>query len=86
MKFSMRFILVLFLIFIFLNSCASTKKNTGENSAEDKKIEDIAVNEPKTETDKEAGIEAVKDVKTANEAHTDSAEDNGTLKDFRTKD
>lgn len=81
MKFSMRFILVLFLIFIFLNSCASTKKNTGENSAEDKKIEDIAVNEPKTETDKEAGIEAVKDVKTANEAHTDSAEDNGTLKD-----
>ena len=41
MKLSIRFILILFLIFIFFNSCASTKKNTGESLVEDKKTEDI---------------------------------------------
>ena len=61
MKLSIRFILVLFLIFIFFNSCASTKKNTGEALIEDKKTEDIAVNEPKTETDEESDTEAPKD-------------------------
>ena len=61
MKLSIRFILILFLIFIFFNSCASTKKNTGEALIEDKKTEDIAVNEPKTETDEESDTEAPKD-------------------------
>ena len=41
MKLSIRFILMLFLIFIFLNSCASTKKTAGESLVEDKKTEDI---------------------------------------------
>ena len=61
MKLSIHFILILFLIFIFFNSCASTKKNTGEALIEDKKTEDIAVNEPKTETDEESDTEAPKD-------------------------
>ena len=58
---SIRYILILFLIFIFLNSCASTKKNTGETLIEDKKTENIAANEPKTETDKESDTEVPKD-------------------------
>ncbi len=60
---SIRYILILFLIFIFLNSCASTKKNTGETL--DKKTENIAANEPKTETDKESDTDTSKDSENA---------------------
>ncbi|UTC68477.1 outer membrane protein assembly factor BamD [Treponema sp. OMZ 791] len=45
----MRFILVLFLIFILFNSCASTKKSSGENPAEIKKTEDVVPNDSKPE-------------------------------------
>ena len=62
---SIRYILILFLIFIFLNSCASTKKNTGETLIEDKKTENIAANEPKTETDKESDTDTSKDSENA---------------------
>lgn len=72
MKLSIRFILILFLIFIFFNSCASTKKNTGEALIEDKKTEDIAVNEPKTETDKENNIEGIKEAETSNETNAET--------------
>ena len=61
MKLSIRFILMLFLIFIFLNSCASTKKTAGESLVEDKKTEDIAVNEPKPETGRGSDTETPKD-------------------------
>lgn len=60
---SIRYILILFLIFIFLNSCASTKKNTGETL--DKKTENIAANEPKTKTDKESDTDTSKDSENA---------------------
>ena len=68
MKFSIRFIVILFLIFIFFNSCASTKKNAGEALIEDKKTEDIAVNEPKTETSKETDTETVKETESAEDS------------------
>ncbi|UTC77900.1 outer membrane protein assembly factor BamD [Treponema sp. OMZ 799] len=54
MKFSIRFTLILFLIFIFFNSCASTKKNTGENLIEDKKTEDMTGNVSDTEAPKDS--------------------------------
>ena len=92
MKLSIRFILVLFLIFIFFNSCASTKKNTGESLVEDKKTEDIAVNEPKTEIDKEhkieiekkTNVEAVKETETSKETDTEVVEDTKTVKAAKT--
>ena len=84
MKLSIRFILVLFLIFIFFNSCASTKKNTGESLVEDKKTEDIAVNEPKTEIDKESDVEAVKEAESSKETDTEVVEDTKTVKAAKT--
>ena len=92
MKLSIRFILILFLIFIFFNSCASTKKNTGETLIEDKKTEDIAVNEPKTEIDKEhkieiekkTNVEAVKETETSKETDTEVVEDTKTVKAAKT--
>lgn len=92
MKLSIRFILILFLIFIFFNSCASTKKNTGEALIEDKKTEDIAVNEPKTEIDKEhkieiekkTNVEAVKETETSKETDTEVVEDTKTVKAAKT--
>ena len=92
MKLSIRFILILFLIFIFFNSCASTKKNTGESLVEDKKTEDIAVNETKTEIDKEpkietekkTNVEAVKETETSNETDTEVVEDTKTVKAAKT--
>ena len=92
MKLSIRFILILFLIFIFFNSCASTKKNTGESLVEDKKTEDIAVNEPKIEIDKEpkieiekkTNVEAVKETETSNETDTEVVEDTKTVKAAKT--
>ncbi|UTC76222.1 outer membrane protein assembly factor BamD [Treponema sp. OMZ 792] len=54
MKFSIRVTLIVFLIFIFFNSCASTKKNTGENLIEDKKNEDMAGNVSDTEAPKDS--------------------------------
>ncbi|UTC61534.1 outer membrane protein assembly factor BamD [Treponema sp. OMZ 787] len=52
MKFSIRFTLIVFLIFIFFNSCASTKKNSDENLnlSEDRKPEVSVTNdiEPKS--------------------------------------
>ena len=80
MKLSIRFILILFLIFIFFNSCASTKKNTGEALVEDKKTEDIAVNEPKTETDKENNIEGIKEAETSNETNAETANGSENVK------
>lgn len=80
MKLSIRFILILFLIFIFFNSCASTKKNTGEALIEDKKTEDIAVNEPKTETDKENNIEGIKEAETSNETNAETANGSENVK------
>lgn len=80
MKLSIRFILILFLIFIFFNSCASTKKNTGEALIEDKKTEDIAVNEPKTETDKENNIEGIKEADTSNETNAEIANGSENVK------
>ena len=92
MKLSIRFILILFLIFIFFNSCASTKKNTGESLVEDKKTEDIAVNEPKIEIDKEpkieiekkTNVEAVKETETSKETDTEVVEDTKTVKAAKT--
>ena len=84
MKLSIRFILVLFLIFIFFNSCASTKKNTGETLIEDKKTEDIAVNEPKIEIEKKTNVEAVKETETSNETDTEVVEDTKTVKAAKT--
>lgn len=80
MKLSIRFILILFLIFIFFNSCASTKKNTGEALVEDKKTEDIAVNELKTETDKENNIEGIKEAETSNETNAETANGSENVK------
>ena len=80
MKLSIRFILILFLIFIFFNSCASTKKNTGKALIEDKKTEDIAVNEPKTETDKENNIEGIKEAETSNETNAETANGSENVK------
>ena len=79
MKLSIRFILVLFLIFIFFNSCASTKKNTGETL-----IEDIAVNEPKIEIEKKTNVEAVKETETSKETDTEVVEDTKTVKAAKT--
>ena len=84
MKLSIRFILVLFLIFIFFNSCASTKKNTGETLIEDKKTEDIAVNEPKIEIEKKTNVEAVKEIETSKETDTEVVEDTKTVKAAKT--
>ena len=92
MKLSIRFILILFLIFIFFNSCASTKKNTGESLVEDKKTEDIAVNEPKIEIDKEpkieienkTNVEAVKETETSKETDTEVVEETETVKAAKT--
>ena len=81
MKFSIRFILILFLIFIFFNSCASTKKNAGEALIEDKKTEDIAVNEPKTEIDKDPDIEAVKETETSKETDTETVKETESAED-----
>ena len=68
------------MIFIFFNSCASTKKNTGEALIEDKKTEDIAVNEPKTETDKENNIEGIKEAETSNETNAEIANGSENVK------
>nr|WP_314780132.1 outer membrane protein assembly factor BamD [uncultured Treponema sp.] len=92
MKLSIRFILILFLIFIFFNSCASTKKNTGETLIEDKKTEDIAVSETKTEIDKEhkieiekkTNVEAVKEAESSKETDTEVVEDTKTVKAAKT--
>ena len=92
MKLSIRFILILFLIFIFFNSCASTKKNTGETLIEDKKTEDIEVNEPKIEIEKEpkieiekkTNVEAVKETETSKETDTEVVEDTKTVKAAKT--
>ncbi len=84
MKLSIRFILILFLIFIFFNSCASTKKNTGETLIEDKKTEDIAVNEPKIEIEKKTNVEAVKEAETSKETDAEAVEDTKNVKAAKT--